>query len=159
MTEGRLPPLGGSVSEDHGVGRWGVVIERVRTGDLVLHETFRAAPEWIFSRMTDPAELVKWWGRTGSPRRRQSSTSPVGGGYRLTMQPPHGPSFHLMGALLEVDRPNCLSYTFRWEEQLPDDRETVVLLVLHPVDGGRIVEIDAIADPERVGRIAAAVLG
>jgi len=26
------------------------------------------------------------------------------------------------------------------------------------VGGGRIVEIDAIADPERVGRIAAAVL-
>ena len=52
------------------------------------------------------------------------------------MQPPAGAPFHLSGAFLEVDRPNRLSYTFRWEEPLPDDRETVVVLEFRPVDDG-----------------------
>ena len=39
--------------------------ERPRAGDLVLRETFHAAREQMFSRMTDPAELVQWWGPAG----------------------------------------------------------------------------------------------
>ena len=65
----------------------------------------------------------------------------VGGRYRLTVQPPQGSPFHLAGAFLEVDRPSRLSYTFRWEEPLPDARETVVVLDLHPVDGGTEVNL------------------
>jgi uncharacterized protein YndB with AHSA1/START domain len=110
--------------------------ERARTDELVLRETFRAARERIFSRMTDAAELVKWWGPAGFSTPQAAIDLTVGGGYRLTMQPPHGAPFHLAGAFLEVDRPNRLSYTFRWEEPLPDDRETIVVLVLQPVDGG-----------------------
>ena len=110
--------------------------ERPRTGELVLRESFRAAPGQVFSRMTDPAELVKWWGPAGFSTPEAVIDLRVGGSYRLTMQPPDGAAFHLAGAFLEVDRPNRLSYTFRWEEPLPDDRETAVVLVFRPVDGG-----------------------
>ena len=118
--------------------------ERARAGGLVLHETFRALPERIFSRMTEPAELVEWWGPDGFSTPEAVIDLRVGGGYRLTMQPPHGSPFHLAGAFLEVDRPHRLRYTFRWEEPLPDDRETVVVLVLHPVDGGTDVVLSHI---------------
>jgi uncharacterized protein YndB with AHSA1/START domain len=110
--------------------------ERPRTGALVLHEPFRAAREQIFGRMTDATELVKWWGPAGFSTPEAVIDLSVGGGYRLTMQPPAGAPFHLAGAFLEVDRPNRLSYTFRWEEPLPDDRETVVVLEFLPVDDG-----------------------
>jgi uncharacterized protein YndB with AHSA1/START domain len=115
--------------------------ERTCTGELVLHETFRADPDRVFRRMTDPAELVEWWGPDGFATPEAVVDLAVGGSYRLTMQPPHGSSFHLAGVFLEIDRPNRLSYTFRWEEPLPDDRETVVVLVLHPVDGGTEVAL------------------
>jgi uncharacterized protein YndB with AHSA1/START domain len=58
------------------------------------------------------------------------------------MQPPEGDVFHLTGEFLEVDPPDLLSYTFRWEEPTPDDRETVVTLTLREVDGSTNVVLD-----------------
>ncbi len=58
------------------------------------------------------------------------------------MQPPEGDVFHLSGEFLEVDPPDRLSYTFRWEEPTPDDRETVVTLTLREVDGSTNVVLD-----------------
>ena len=110
--------------------------EGPHTGELILHARFRAAPERIFSRMTDPVELAKWWGPAGFSTPEAVLVPRVGGGFRLTMQPPSGDPFHLTGAFLEIDPPRRLSYTFRWEEPVPDDRETVVVLDLRPVDGG-----------------------
>ena len=52
------------------------------------------------------------------------------------MQPPEGDVFHLSGEFVEVGPPSRLSYTFRWEEPTPDDRETVVTLTLRDVNGG-----------------------
>lgn len=49
------------------------------------------------------------------------------------MQPPDGDLFHLSGEFLEIDPPNRLIFTFRWEEPDPDDRETVVMLSLDAV--------------------------
>ena len=46
------------------------------------------------------------------------------------MQPPEGDPFHLTGEFLEIHPPSRIVYTFRWEEPDPDDRETVVNLVL-----------------------------
>jgi uncharacterized protein YndB with AHSA1/START domain len=47
------------------------------------------------------------------------------------MQPPDGESFHLSGEFLEIDPPERLRLTFRWDEPVADDRETVVVLTLH----------------------------
>jgi uncharacterized protein YndB with AHSA1/START domain len=44
------------------------------------------------------------------------------------MQPPDGDLFHLSGEFREVDPPEQLAYTFRWEDPDPDDQETVVTL-------------------------------
>jgi uncharacterized protein YndB with AHSA1/START domain len=46
------------------------------------------------------------------------------------MQPPGGEAFHLSGEFLEVQPPDRLCFTFRWDEPDPNDRETVVLLSL-----------------------------
>ena len=46
------------------------------------------------------------------------------------MQPPDGEVFHLSGEFREVDPPDRLAYTFRWEEPDPDDQETIVTLML-----------------------------
>jgi uncharacterized protein YndB with AHSA1/START domain len=58
------------------------------------------------------------------------------------MQPPEGEVFHLSGEFLAVDPPSLLSYSFRWEEPTPDDRETVVTLALRDVDGSTNVVLD-----------------
>jgi uncharacterized protein YndB with AHSA1/START domain len=58
------------------------------------------------------------------------------------MQPPEGDVFHLSGEFVAVDPPNLLSYTFRWEEPTPDDRETLVTLALEKADGSTNVVLD-----------------
>ena len=55
------------------------------------------------------------------------------------MQPPEGDAFHLAGEFREIDPPQLLAYTFRWEEPTPDDRETLVTLSLR--DAGEATEL------------------
>jgi uncharacterized protein YndB with AHSA1/START domain len=90
-----------------------------------------AAPrEQVFRALTDPATLAQWWGPSGFTTPEIDLRLLVGGRYRFGMQPPEGELFHLAGDFIEISPPSRLSYTFRWEEPDPDDRETVVRLSL-----------------------------
>ena len=110
--------------------------ERPGTLQLALRESFAAPAEALYGLMTDPAQLVRWWGPQGFSTSVSQFDPDVARTYRLTMQPPDGEAFHLSGEFLEVDRPRRLAYTFRWEEPDPDDRDTVVVLTFDAVDGG-----------------------
>jgi uncharacterized protein YndB with AHSA1/START domain len=101
-------------------------------GGLVLNLecTLDAPRERIFRMLTEPAELVKWWGPRGFTIPEAELNLVVGGRYRFAMKPPDGETFHLSGEFLEIDPPWRLVYTFRWEEPTPNDRETVVDLSL-----------------------------
>jgi uncharacterized protein YndB with AHSA1/START domain len=65
----------------------------------------------------------------------------VGGSLRFTMQPPEGDPFHLSGEFLQIDFPSRLRFTFRWDEPVPDDRETVVELSLDSLGGRTTVTL------------------
>lgn len=100
---------------------------------LDLRRLLEAPRERIFGLLTEPTALKKWWGPHGFTLPEIELDLGVGGGYRFTMQPPEGEVFHLSGEFLEVDHPGRLTYTFRWDEPHPDDRETVVRLSLNAV--------------------------
>jgi uncharacterized protein YndB with AHSA1/START domain len=106
-------------------------------GDLTLElaGVLPAGPPVVFSALSDPEELAKWWGPHGFTAPSVEVDLRVGGSYRIAMQPPDGDLFHLSGEFCEVDPPKKLSYTFRWEEPAPDDQETVVKLTLRDLDG------------------------
>jgi uncharacterized protein YndB with AHSA1/START domain len=103
---------------------------------LEVRRGLDAPRERIFSMLTEPVELVKWWGPHGFTTPGTELNLAVGGGYRLTMKPPEGDLFHVSGEFLEIDPPNRLVYTFRWEEPTPDDTETIVTLSLQAVGEG-----------------------
>jgi uncharacterized protein YndB with AHSA1/START domain len=106
-------------------------------GPLVLELScaLDASRERVFRALTDPAELVKWWGPSGFTTPEIETDPKAGGRYRLGMQPPDGELFYLAGEFLEIDAPTRLAYTFRWEEPDPDDLDTVVRLSLQAVAG------------------------
>jgi uncharacterized protein YndB with AHSA1/START domain len=106
---------------------------------LELSCLLEAPRQRVFAMLTTPAELTRWWGPRGFTTPKIELDLRVGSGYRFTMQPPDAELFHLSGEFLEIDPPSRLVYTFRWEEPDPDDRETVVQLVLEAV--GEVTQV------------------
>jgi uncharacterized protein YndB with AHSA1/START domain len=107
------------------------------TDGLVLRlERVLAAPrEVVYRALTEPDELVKWWGPEGFTAPSIEFDPQSGGGYRIAMQPPDGDLFHLEGEFREVDPPARLAFTFRWDPPNPDDRETLATLSLQDRGG------------------------
>jgi uncharacterized protein YndB with AHSA1/START domain len=90
----------------------------------------------VYRALTEPSELVKWWGPRGFSAPRIDFDPLVGGSYLIAMQPPEGDLFYLSGEFREVHPPDRLAYTFRWSPPDPDDRDTVVSLSLQDRDEG-----------------------
>jgi uncharacterized protein YndB with AHSA1/START domain len=97
---------------------------------LELTRTLPALRPEVWTVMTDAERLAQWWGPKGFTSPTVDFEPRVGGRYRIAMQPPEGDLFYLHGEFLEVGPPSRLSYTFVWEPPAPDDRETLVTLVL-----------------------------
>jgi len=103
---------------------------------LTQVRVFDAPAEQVFGLLTEPAGLTRWWGPHGFATPAIQIDLRVGGSLRFTMQPPEGESFHLSGEFIHIEFPSRLEFTFRWDEPVPDDRETVVELSLAS-SGGR----------------------
>ena len=103
---------------------------------------FDAPSERVFELLTEPTALAKWWGPHGFSTPEVQIDLRVGGSYRFTMQPPEGEAFHLSGEFLVIQAPSDLSFTFRWDEPVPDDRETVVALSLDSLGGGTMTQAE-----------------
>jgi uncharacterized protein YndB with AHSA1/START domain len=116
----------------------------MNAGRLALHlERVVGAPRDVVFRMhTEPAQLARWWGPAGFSAPSIELDLRVGGAYRIEMQPPEGDAFFLSGEFVEIEPPVRLSYTFRWEDPDPDDRDNVVVFSLVDVDGSTAVTVD-----------------
>ena len=123
------------------------------TDELTLHlERVLSAPRSVvFGALVKPDELAKWWGPKGFTAPSIELEPHVGGAYRIAMQPPDGELFHLSGEFRDIDAPARLTYTFRWEEPTPDDRETVVTLSLRDLARSTALRVEhgAFATEER----------
>ena len=97
---------------------------------LRLKRTLPARRAAVYSALSDPEELAKWWGPQGFTAPSVEFDLRVGGGYRIAMQPPHGDPFYLSGEFCEIDPPGRLAYSFRWDPADPDDQDTVVMVSL-----------------------------
>ena len=119
---------------------------------LHLQRDLPAPPSDVFRTLVEPEELAKWWGPAGFTSPAIDMDPQVGGSYRIAMQPPEGDVFHLSGEFVAVEPPSRLAYTFRWEEPMPDDRETVVELSLRDLEGSTqlTVEQGVFATEERL---------
>jgi uncharacterized protein YndB with AHSA1/START domain len=107
---------------------------------LRLRRTLPAPSAAVYRALSDPGELAKWWGPRDFTAPSVEFDPRVGGSYRIAMQPPDGELFYLAGEFREVEPPERLVYTFRWEDPTPDDRETLVALSLR--DAGEYTEMD-----------------
>jgi uncharacterized protein YndB with AHSA1/START domain len=95
----------------------------------------------VYRALTDPQELGGWWGPHGFTAPSVELDPRIGRGYRIAMQPPDGELFHLSGEFREVEEPERLAYTFRWDPPHADDRETIVTLALEAGGGETVLRL------------------
>ena len=91
---------------------------------------------------SEPELFARWWGPKGFTVSSVEADVRVGGAYRIEMQPPEGVAFFLAGEFVDVEPPVRLSYTFRWEDPDPDDRENVVVFSLEDRGTSTLVCVD-----------------
>jgi len=107
--------------------------------DAVVEQVFiNALPERVFAALTEPKELLAWWGDPGTYRCTGWTLDlRVGGRWRCEGTSQRGGAFHVEGEFLDVRPPSWLSYSWRpsWVEAPP----TTVEIALTPQAGGTLV--------------------
>lgn len=89
---------------------------------LRIVRTFDAAPARVFDALTRPDLLAQWFAPSDEltvvvDRFEEK----VGGSYRIEMRHQKGDVHTAIGEIREIDRPNRLVYTWKWEGgEMPD---------------------------------------
>jgi uncharacterized protein YndB with AHSA1/START domain len=130
------------------------------TPQVRLERAYRAPISRVFRALTDPAELVRWWGPPDARTSAAEIDLRVGGACRWVMHP-HGQRAVLHGRIIELDPPRLLVMAHHWEG---DDAETVVTLRLTDLGDRTRLELvhsrlPATLDPEEFTRWWTAALG
>lgn len=104
-----------------------------------VKQTFAAPRTKVFRAWTEPEELKKWWRPGGCILPHVEMDLQVGGHYRFGLQFPPEDVFYLTGIYREVQPPEKLVFTWRWEKQEMDIGESLVTVEFH--DRGEATEI------------------
>lgn len=105
---------------------------------LRIERRFDATPEEVFDAWTSPEVLRRWWAvhPDGSTPVAEVDLR-VGGRYRLMMEQPDGTKHTVGGEYREVNRPNRLVYSWRWELDSGEPGHESVVTVSFNADGER----------------------
>jgi uncharacterized protein YndB with AHSA1/START domain len=102
--------------------------------EIRIERLFDAPREAVWEAYTDPELMAQWLGpRDGEMSVEEMDVRP-GGAYRYTHRTSDGGEHRFSGEYREVDAPNVLEATFRYE---PIDDFSVARLELEEIDGGR----------------------
>jgi uncharacterized protein YndB with AHSA1/START domain len=110
--------------------------------DVISLEIHISAPqERVFEALTDPRQLIQWWGQQGMYHGTKWCTDLRPGGQWRTdgVSDQDGSAFHVSGEYLEVDPPRLLEYT--WVASWTGALKTVVRFELESAAGGTLVRL------------------
>jgi len=100
-----------------------------------------APPERVFQAITDPRQLMQWWGQQEMYRHTdwKGDVRPGGQWRSDGVSERDGSPYHVSGEYLEVDPPRLVSYT--WVASWSGPLKTVVRWELEAASGGTLVRI------------------
>jgi uncharacterized protein YndB with AHSA1/START domain len=108
--------------------------------EVIAEIEIAASPERIFQALTDPAQVVKWWGQKGIYRCTNFETDlRIGGKWRSSGIDGRGQNFEVAGTYLEIEPPRLLATT--WVATWTGDVQTTVRWELQPTAKGTLVRI------------------
>jgi uncharacterized protein YndB with AHSA1/START domain len=106
-----------------------------------LEVQIAAPPDRVFQAISDPNQLLRWWGQKGMYQTTKwTADLRPGGHWRCEgTSDKDGSAFHVKGEYLEVDPPRLLVHT--WISSWGGDLTTVVRWELVPAAGGTTLRI------------------
>jgi uncharacterized protein YndB with AHSA1/START domain len=96
---------------------------------LTIKRRFKATPAQVFAAWTDPIQLVKWMGPTGTIGCEAEADVRVGGRYHVRMIVPND-EHNVSGVYREVVPNQKLVFTWAWRST--PERESLVTVHLKP---------------------------
>lgn len=101
---------------------------------LKLTRVIPAEVAAVFAAWTDPVKMSHWCAPEGVECANVEVDLTVGGRYHLHMKGPDG-EYNARGVYQEIDAPNRLSYTWRWDEKEHDCGDTLVTVEFNDLGG------------------------
>ncbi len=100
-----------------------------------------APPERVFQAITDPRQLMQWWGQKGLYHHTdwKADLRPGGAWRSEGLSDKDGSPYSVSGEYVEVDPPRAVSYT--WVASWSGPLKTLVRWDLQPAAGGTLVRI------------------
>jgi len=100
-----------------------------------------APPQRVFDALTDPRQLMQWWGQKGMYHHTGWKADVRPGGHWRSdgVSDTDGSAYHVEGEFVEVDPPRRLSYT--WTASWSGPLKTLVRWDLDAADGGTTVRL------------------
>ena len=100
-------------------------------GTLEMVREIRTTPDRVFRALTDPGELMQWWGKRMTKARVDLRP---GGKYRFDFRGPDGRPVFVAGEYRIIEPPRRLLKT--WFNSMFEGVENLVEFTLEPVPGG-----------------------
>jgi uncharacterized protein YndB with AHSA1/START domain len=91
------------------------VIARPGNNEAVMTRTFDAPRERVFSTLTDPEMIPRWWGPASLAARVDMMDIRPGGMWRFVQRSSDGSEYAFKGVYHDVSAPERLVYTFEYE--------------------------------------------
>ena len=118
---------------------------------IVREITINAPAAKVFAALTEPEQLVQWWGDESTYRlEKMECDLRVGGTWRTTGRMVDGNAFAVEGAYRTIEPPRVLEYSWRYDWGPADQPETIVRFDLEEHDGATRVRVthSGFVDPE-----------
>ncbi len=108
---------------------------------LTMRRVFATTPERVFHAFADPNLVKVWMGGPHVESPHADIDFRVGGRYRVQLQPPYGPAFHVEGVYQTIDPPKKLVYTWTFVGADIETGETLVTVYFRQVEAGTEVTL------------------
>ena len=103
--------------------------------EFVMERVFDAPRDLVWTVITDPERVTRWWGPHGYTTTVEAMQVRPGGRWRYINHTTGGEDVAFKGEYLEVDAPERLVYTFILDIPGFDDKAGVVTMTLEDVGG------------------------
>ena len=101
---------------------------------VTLVRRIKASPARIWAAITEPGQMIQWWGPDAGPTLRAEADVRPGGRFSIVFRLLNGDEHNPTGVYREVVPERRLVFTWEWADA--PERESLVTFLLRPIDGG-----------------------